>query len=235
MSTYGDRGNIIVLQKRLAWRGVSVTIQPVEPDTPATVMNELDIVMMGGAQDAQQEVVAQDLLDRKGELLVSKLSSGMPGLFICGAYQFLGQFYQAADGTKIPGLGFFDMYTKAALDKPRLIGPIAATALHEGMDSKALVGFENHGGRTYFSSDKATAFARVSQGYGNNGTDHKEGMLKQSAIGTYMHGPLLPKNPAIADWLILQSLRWRHGYGSTLTALPTLLEPQARKAALKDR
>ena len=173
---------------------------------------------MGGAQDLQQEIVMKDLFGEKGEIIKQLIENGTPGLFICGAYQFLGNYYKDAYGTKIPGLGIFDMYTESFKTKPRLIGNIVVSpsplSSHLGeRDITKIVGFENHGGRTYLK-DKTQAFAKVIRGFGNNGEDKTEGIHYKNSIGTYLHGPILPSNPELAVYLL--NLAYKKKYGEDL-------------------
>jgi len=204
MSTYGDRGNIIVLQKIAEDNGIEAEIVRINQTTNSELLTSCDLIFMGGAQDLQQEIVNKDLLIKKGTLIKQMVEAGTPGLYICGAFQFLGNFYKDSYGTKIEGLGIFDMYTQSFKNKPRLIGNTVINSLKafRGQGTAySLVGFENHGGRTYLS-DKAQAFATVEKGYGNNGEDKTEGIHFKNSIGTYLHGPILPSNPELAVYLL---------------------------------
>lgn len=211
MSTYGDRGNIICLTKRSEWRGIEVKIQ--------SEIKNADLVFGGGAQDRQQMLVINDLLKQK--TLLSKMFNGnIPGLFVCGSPQLLGHYYETADKKKLPGLGIFDMVTHSGFGKPRLIGNLVAkTELGE------IVGFENHSGRTYLGNVKP--FGNVVSGFGNNGEDKTEGAIYKNCLATYSHGPLLPKNPHIADWLIAKALEIKYRKVVTLQPLDDSLEWQA--------
>lgn len=220
MSTYGDRGNIIVLTKRCQWRGIEVNI--LEND-----IEKADLIFMGGAQDRQQKLVSRDLFSKKGEILRQKIEQGVPGLFICGAYQFLGHYYLPAQGDKIPGLSIFDVYTRHfGLEKPRAIGNIVVD-----WKGTTLVGFENHGGRTYLG-EKVKPFGKVLKGQGNNGEDKTEGAVYKNAYGTYLHGPILPKNPEFADFLIQKALEVKYKKEIKLTKLDDSLEHQAKSSVL---
>ena len=238
MSTYGDRGNIIVLEKRCQWRDITVSVQRHVIGSSVSQIQKADILFMGGAQDRQQTLVSEDISGKKAGAISEKIESGTPGLFICGAYQFLGSYYKAADGTKIPGLGIFDVYTEHTGDqKKRLIGNILVKTeiqreLFNDLNYLTIVGFENHGGRTYIGK-KIQPFATVIKGFGNNGKDNTEGALYKNAIGTYLHGPVLPKNPVLADWLITQALRVKYGKEITLAPLEDELEHGARDAILR--
>ncbi len=235
MSTYGDRGNIIVLQKRCEWRGIKVKIERISLDTQPSTLDTCDLIFMGGAQDTQQEIVNDDLFKHKGKLLKEKINNEIPGLFICGAYQFLGNYYKTADGKKLPGLELFPLYTEnPGLNVERLIGNIIIEPTqHSSLDTHhSLVGFENHGGRTYLE-DKSMAFAKVIKGFGNNGKDRTEGIIFKNAIGSYLHGPILPKNPELADWLIQTALQKKYGKEILLDPLDDKLAAKAREVIVK--
>jgi CobQ-like glutamine amidotransferase family enzyme len=184
---------------------------------------------MGGAQDIQQEIVNKDLFSGKGEIITQMIRNYIPALFICGAYQFMGKFYKTADGKKLLGLGLFDLYTEnPGLNKKRLIGNIVISNIKHLSSKIKIVGFENHGGRTYLAN-KSLALARVFKGYGNNGEDKTEGMVYKNAIGTYLHGPLFSKNPEIADWLIQKALEIKYKRKFKLQKLNDNLEYKARE------
>ncbi|MGE5041762.1 MAG: type 1 glutamine amidotransferase [Candidatus Levyibacteriota bacterium] len=244
MNTYGDRGNIIVLQKRCEWRGINVKIEKISLDTPYSILNTCDLIFMGGAQDTQQEIVNKDLFEKKGKTLKEKIESGTPGLYICGAYQFLGKYYKTADGTILPGLDIFPVYTEnPGEQEARLIGNIVVeassvwrvagskTTSHELQATSQVVGFENHGGRT-FLEDTSMAFATVEIGFGNNGKDKTEGIIYKNSIGSYLHGPILPKNPELSDWLIQKALEVKLGKEVILEALDDSLEHKAKDFVL---
>lgn len=203
MSTYGDRGNIIVLRKIAEDHNINVEILRINQDSEAKILESCDLLFMGGAQDLQQEIVNKDLLGEKGETLSRRIEKGIPGLYICGAYQFLGHYYKDSYGTEIKGLGIFDMYTESESNKPRLIGPIVVE------ENGLLVGFENHGGRTYLRNPK-DAFAKVVKGFGNNGSDKTEGIRYKNSVGTYMHGPILPCNPSLAVSLLTLAIEMKY-------------------------
>ncbi len=211
MSTYGDRGNVIILEKRCQWRGIEVVTKRISVGEDAKDILSCDFLLMGGAQDHQQEIVNLDLQKSKGAVLIDAIQNGISGLFICGAYQFLGDYYLTADGKKLKGLGLFDLYTESpGLSAKRLIGNIIINSNLKTQNSKLFVGFENHGGRTYLS-DKSQAFAMVVKGFGNNGEDRTEGIRYKNAIGTYLHGPILSKNPELADYLLQRALERKYG------------------------
>ncbi len=225
MNTYGDRGNIIVLQKRCKWRGIDAGIERISVDTNKDQIEKCDLLFMGGAQDTQQEVVNHDLFEKKGSVLKKKVEQGVPGLFICGAYQFLGKYYKTAEGKKLPGLEIFPCSTENPGEHhARLIGNIVIEK-----DGTQIVGFENHGGRTYLEN-QSMAFAKVIKGFGNNGEDKTEGIMYGNSIGTYLHGPILPKNPEFADWLIKKALEVKYGKEIKLESLVDSLEENAKEA-----
>lgn len=226
MSTYGDRGNVISLQKRCEWREIGVEIVPVTLETPITKLQSCDLVFMGGAQDRQQKLVGEDFLKRKGPVVKEMIEKGIPALFVCAAYQFVGHYYKPYQGDTIPGAGIFDLYTEHPGDQAkRLIGNVVATLLG---DSKTIVGFENHGGRTYLGS-RMKPLAKVLRGFGNNGEDGFEGATYKNSIGSYFHGPLLPKNPHIADRLIAKALEVKYKKQIALKPLDDFLEWQAHR------
>ncbi len=209
MNTYGDRGNIIALSYRLKKRGIKPIVHKISVHEPKELISKMDIIFMGGAQDKQQEIVNIDLKNNKGKHLINVIENGVPSLFVCGAYQFLGKYYKTADGTIINGLGAFDLYTEnPGINFPRCIGNIIIEA--KLLSKIKLVGFENHGGRTYLN-DKKLAFAKVIKGFGNNGKDLTEGIFYKNSFGTYLHGPILPKNPELADYLIKKALEIKYG------------------------
>jgi CobQ-like glutamine amidotransferase family enzyme len=226
MSTYGDRGNIIALIHRTTERNIKVIIQKISLQEKGELISKMDILFMGGAQDKQQEIVNVDLRKNKGKYLIKAIKDEIPGLYVCGAYQFLGKYYLAADGTKIEGLGGFDLYTKSpGLNFPRLIGNILVES--RLFPKIKLVGFENHGGRTYLG-DKTMAFAKVINGFGNNGEDKTEGIFYKNSVGTYLHGPILPKNPELADYLIKKALERKYGKKFKFKKIDSKWEDRAR-------
>lgn len=241
MSTYGDRGNVICLQRRCEWRGIKVDVIPLEQNTEITRFQEIDLLVGGGAQDRQQEIVMRDLRGEKAEVLRAKIESDTPGVFTCGAPQLLGKYYEPALGQKIEGLGILDLVSKhPGKYCSRLIGnlvfEITASPLAQELreilgEVPVAIGFENHGGRTYLN--QVQALGTVIAGYGNNGEDALEGAFYRKAIATYAHGPLLPKNPFIADWLIQTALRQKYRREIFLTKLNDSLAQQAREAMFR--
>jgi hypothetical protein len=241
MSTYGDRGNVICLQRRCQWRGINVSIVPLDRESDADRINLVDLIVGGGAQDRQQEIVMRDLQGAKANAIKAKIEAGTPGVFTCGSPQLLGHYYEPALGQRIEGLGILDLVSKhPGIDARRCIGNLAfeltASPLAEDLklllDAKPIaIGFENHGGRTYLG--KVQPLGRVLQGYGNNGEDGMEGAFYQNAIATYAHGPLLPKNPFLADWLLQKALQHKYQTSITLTKLEDSLAFAAREAMFK--
>ncbi len=234
MSTYGDRGNIISLTKRCEWRGIQVKILPIERETHFKELQSVDLLFGGGAQDREQEIVMRDLKKEKGQIIKNLIEKNTPSLFVCGSPQLMGKYYEPGIGKKIEGLGIFDMISKhPGLNEPRLIGntvgEIYLKNLAGGFASPFIVGFENHGGRTYLG-EKAKPFAKILVGNGNNGQDGTEGVVYKNAIGCYFHGPLLPKNPLLADWLTRTALQIKYQTNITLTKLDDTLEEKAQAA-----
>lgn len=197
MNLYGDRGNLLCLQKRLEWYGHKAIIKNITLDEEVD-FSSADMIFMGGGSDREQGLVYKDLLG-KADCMWKSITAGLPALCICGAYQLLGMSYRDYKGKIMDGLGFFDFYSQG--EEERLIGNIVIETSLTGI-VETVVGFENHGGRTYFNDSSLQPFGRVIKGYGNNGQDKQEGIAYQNLIGTYLHGPLLPKNPHIADLYI---------------------------------
>jgi hypothetical protein len=236
MSTYGDRGNITVLRKRCEWRGIGVKIIRIEFSTTESEVTGCDLIFGGGAQDRQQALAVEDLLVHKGPAIRKIIENGIPGLFVCGSPQLLGHYYTDGNGNKLTGLGILDMYSKhPGKDKSRFIGNTVCLIpdLSFRLSArKTIVGFENHGGRTYLGKG-VKPFASVIYGYGNNGEDKTEGAVYKNCIATYSHGPFLPKNPHIADWLITKALEVKYGKKIGLSRLNDSLEWLAHDFMLK--
>lgn len=241
MGTYGDRGNVICLQQRAQWRGISVKVMPLDQQASVDQFHNVDVIMGGGAQDRQQEIVMRDLKGFKAEALREKIETGTPGVFTCGSPQLLGHYYEPALGQRIEGLGLLDFVSKhPGPEARRCIGNVVfeltasplAQELEAMLGTKPIViGFENHGGRTYLG--QVEALGRVIKGYGNNGEDGMEGAFYRNAIATYSHGPLLPKNPFVADWLIQKALTRKYQTTMSLEPLDDTLAMQAREAMFK--
>lgn len=192
MNIYGDRGNVMTLAKRLAWRGYQLEVVEVEPGVRFD-LRRADFVFGGGGQDKGQDVIAHDLAERADQLRQAA-RDGVVMLAICGTYQLFGHEFVTASGHRIAGAGIFDMTTNGS--DQRMIGNVVADSPYG-----RLVGFENHSGQTELAADQVP-LATVSKGYGNNSHGRDEGALVANTFGTYLHGPLLPKNPALADELL---------------------------------
>lgn len=205
MNLYGDRGNPLCLKKRLQWYGHECVINDISLNSNLDYQN-IDMLFMGGGSDREQGLVYQDLFN-KADRLQQEIENGLPVLFICGAFQLLGKSYIGADGEIMDGLGFFNFYSRGSKD--RLIGNIVINSNITG-EQVSVVGFENHGGRTYFEDNSLQPLGQVVKGFGNNGEDKYEGISYKNLIGTYLHGPLLPKNPSVADFFI-QAMAQRKG------------------------
>ncbi|MHB8124754.1 MAG: type 1 glutamine amidotransferase [Desulfitobacteriaceae bacterium] len=222
LDLYGDRGNILTLAARCRWRGIETVVQRASLGDKLD-FRSMDILFIGGGSDREQSLLVQDLMQRKVDLQAA-IEDGLVVLTICGGYQLLGQYYQTAEGKKIPGLGILDLWTIAG--SKRMIGNVVVET-----QPSTLVGFENHSGQTYLGSG-LTPLGKVLVGYGNNGQDSAEGLRHKNVFGTYLHGPLLPKNPDFAD-LILQQALDRRGYTEKMELLDDQLERLAHQSMLK--
>jgi CobQ-like glutamine amidotransferase family enzyme len=228
LSIYADRGNVQVLRRRCAWRGIELVERPLDlggsldPD-------EADLYLVGGGQDRDQVLVAEDLERHRGTLHEA-VAGGAAVLAVCGGYQMLGHVYRGHQGDEIPGIGLLDLVTEAG--ERRMIGNILCECdLGDGAGPRRLVGFENHAGRTLLGAG-VEPLARVIAGHGNDGASGYEGARAGKVVGTYVHGPLLPKNPWLADWLIAAALERRHG-AVELEPLDDALEERAAEAAAR--
>ena len=226
MNIYADRGNIVFLQRRCEWRGIDFTHTGAGPGDPVDPAAH-DLFYIGGGQDRDQRMVAEDMVASKREALSAAVEDGAGLLAVCGGYQLLGHSYQL-DNRKLPGLGLADLETVRE-PGPRLIGNVAIE-VDLGTGPRLLAGFENHGGRTYLG-DAAEPLGRVVEGHGNNGRDGREGVRRANLIGTYLHGPLLPKNAWLADHLIATALERRYGSRPELEPLDDVLEDAAHASA----
>jgi CobQ-like glutamine amidotransferase family enzyme len=226
MNLYGDRGNMLALVRRSHARGIDVEVVELGPGEKIP-SEGFDLLFAGGAQDREQRRVAEDLRSTKGEAIREAVEQGSVVLAVCGAYQLFGRSYRESAGEQLEGLGLFDIWTEhPGADAKRLIGNVVAE-----WEGGTLVGFENHGGRTYLA-DGAEPLARVRSGSGNNGRDRTEGARYKHAFGTYLHGSLLPKNPRFTDHLLQLALRRTHG-DVELEPLDDTLENNAHAAALQ--
>jgi CobQ-like glutamine amidotransferase family enzyme len=226
LNIYADRGNIAVLERRAAWRGIGFDYRTiglgdeVNPD-------EHDLYYVGGGQDREQALIAPDLATKGGRLREA-VEAGAAFLAVCGGYQLLGRFYRDRSGAELPGIGLLPHYTVAG--ERRMIGDVLLECELEPGQQRTLAGFENHAGRTYLD-EGAEPLGRVVAGFGNNGDDGLEGSRVGNALGTYLHGPLLPRNPWLADWLIARALARRLGNPPDLEPLPDDFESSAQRVS----
>jgi hypothetical protein len=223
MNIYGDRGNVLALQRRCQWRGIELAVVPVGLGDPIEP-GRFDLFFFGGGQDKEQVAVAADLQGPKGQALKAEIDAGAPALAVCGGYQLLGHYYQPAGAPRLPGIGVFDVISEAGSE--RFIGNVIVDSDEFG----TLVGFENHSGRTRLGAG-VRPLGRVRVGRGNNGQDGTEGARYRNAIGCYLHGSFLPKNPAVADYLIAAAIERRYG-PRPLPPLDDRLEAAAHASAL---
>ncbi|MFL5817635.1 MAG: type 1 glutamine amidotransferase [Conexibacter sp.] len=226
MNIYADRGNLLLLQRRCEWRGIGFELTAVELGEPLDA-EAADLFYIGGGQDRDQRLCALDLAEVKREGLHAAAERGAALLAVCGGYQLLGHSYELGEET-LPGAGLVDLRTVRS-DGPRLIGNVAIEVELDG-ERRVLAGFENHGGRTRLGPG-AQPLGKVLRGHGNDGASGYEGVRRGNVIGTYLHGPLLPKNVWLADWLIARAL----GHDEPLAPLDDALEAaahaEARRAA----
>ncbi len=226
MNLYGDHGNVLALKRRCEWRGHKVKIVQHEPGDE--IPDNIDIIFGGGGQDSGQSKIEADL-QKITPRLKQMIEDGAPALVICGIYQLFGEYFETADGQKIKGANILPLKTKAG--PRRLIGNIVINTPEFG----EVVGYENHSGLTWLA-DEVTAFGTVIKGAGNNGEDFTEGMKYHNCIGTYLHGPILPKNPRVADFLIRKALENKTKKFQKLEPLNDRAENKAHKvAASRDR
>jgi CobQ-like glutamine amidotransferase family enzyme len=226
MNIYADRGNIVFLQRRCEWRGIGFAYAGAGPGDPVDAAAH-DLFYVGGGQDRDQRAVAADMVAPKRDALAAAAGDGAVLLAVCGGYQLLGHSYQLGE-EKLPGLGIADLETVRE-PGPRLIGNVTIEA-ELGGAPRTIAGFENHGGRTYLGAG-ARPLGRVLSGFGNNGGDGLEGVHRDNLIGTYLHGPLLPKNAWLADHLIELALERRYGERPELEPLDDTLERAAHESA----
>jgi CobQ-like glutamine amidotransferase family enzyme len=222
LNIYADRGNIAVLAQRARWRGLELHVVPVDTGEPTPA--GADLFYVGGGQDREQALIAADLAAR-GPALREAVAGGAAVLAVCGGYQLLGRFYRDRQGAELPGAGLFPLHTVAG--ERRMIGDVLLDCELEPRDRRTLAGFENHAGRTYLD-ESAEPLGRVVAGFGNDGASGYEGCRVGRAIGTYLHGPLLPRNPWLADWLLAQALA--HATGEAPQALEPLEDELERDA-----
>jgi CobQ-like glutamine amidotransferase family enzyme len=222
LNIYADRGNIAVLTARASWRGIDLDVRPISIGDP-TAPGDIDLYYVGGGQDREQMLIAPDLAARRSELL-GAVEAGAAVLAVCGGFQLLGRFYRDRAGVELEGAGVLPLHTVAG--ERRMIGDVLVECELEPGVQRSLAGFENHAGRTFLDTG-AEPLGRVTAGFGNDGESGAEGCRWKRAIGTYLHGPLLPRNPWLADWLLAQALAHRYRDAVSLEPLPDELEREA--------
>ena len=224
LNLYGDRGNVIAFLKRCMWRNIPVNL--VEVGIGESIdFEKIDFLFLGGGSDTEQNLIARDLMKRK-KLLSQAVENGLVVLAICGGYQLLGRYYRTLDGKEIPGLSIMNHYTVAG--KNRLTGNVAIEIELDGKKHK-IVGFENHAGRTFL--DGVKPLGKILSGFGNNAKDGTEGAVYKNVFCSYLHGPVLPKNPELTDHLIKLALK-RRGIQQELLPLNDQFEKQAKEYIL---
>ena len=241
MDTYGDKGNIVTLQKRCEWRGIDVNLANISIDESHSAF-DFDLYFFGGGQDKTQTIVGKDLL-KKERIIKKAIDDGAVLLSICGGYQLLQKYFKTKTGKIIKGIGLFDAYTVGSND--RMIQNLwidlednlkdDIRKIYPTIDSEQLttdlIGFENHSGKTYLGKD-TKPLGKIIKGSGNNGEDKTEGAVYKNAFGCYLHGSLLPKNPHFADYLITKALERRYGKVK-LKPLDDEIEWLAHKSAIE--
>ncbi len=226
LNIYADRGNMAVLERRAAWRGIGFDYRAIGMGD-GIVPGEHDLLYVGGGQDREQALVALDLVG-KGEAIREAAEAGTAVLAVCGGYQLLGRFYRDRAGVELPGVGVLPLHTVAG--EGRMIGDVLLECELVRGERRPLAGFENHAGRTILD-DGAEPLGRVVAGFGNDGRSGHEGCRVGRAVGTYLHGPLLPRNAWFADWILAQALAHRLGEPPQLESLPDDLEESAQRVS----
>lgn len=224
LNLYGDRGNIECLKRRLTWRGIDAEVVSYACDDDGFDISDVDIVFLGGGSDREQKIVCERLLAHKRQL-TDFVENGGSLVAVCGGYQLLGKYYKLKDET-IDGLGILDIYTEQG--KGRLISNIV---LESDIIHQKIVGFENHGGRTYIGSHKP--LGRVIYGNGNADGAGAEGVIYKNVVATYLHGPLLPKNPELCDYILTNALKHKYPNFNGLMRLDDKLENMANEYIVK--
>jgi CobQ-like glutamine amidotransferase family enzyme len=226
LNIYADRGNIAVFQHRAARRGFELAVEPISVGDELRA-GEHDLLYLGGGQDREEELIAPDLAAR-GEAIRDAVAGGAAVLAVCGGYQLLGRFYRERGGVELPGAGLFPLHTVAG--ERRMIGDCLIECELEPGVRRTLAGFENHAGITRLD-EGVEPLGRVVAGFGNDGESGYEGVRVGTAIGTYLHGPLLPRNPWLADWLLARALEHRLGEPVELAPLDDELEQEAHEVS----
>ena len=220
LNLYGDKGNIECMRKRLEWRGIKANIIKCTFKEEFHDFDKIDIVFLGGGSDREQKIVCSALLKHKAALK-RYVESGGALVAVCGGYQLLGKYYALQD-EKIEGLDILDIYTEQG--SPRLIGNVV---LQSDIINQPIVGFENHGGRTFIGNH--TPIGKVIKGYGNTGETGVEGVHYKNVFATYLHGPLLPKNPQLCDYILTQAIKKKYPDFDCLSPLDDTLENEANE------
>ena len=226
LNIYADRGNIAVLARRAAWRGHELDVEAVGMGDPVEPGGH-DLLYIGGGQDREQALVAQDIA-AKGESLRAAVDGGAVLLAVCGGLQLLGSFYRERSGAELPGAGVLPLHTVAG--ERRMIGDVLLECELEPGERRTLAGFENHAGRTILE-EGGEPLGRVVAGFGNDGESGFEGCRAGRVVATYLHGPLLPRNPWLADWLLAHAVAHRTGETPSFEPLADALEDEAHAVA----
>ncbi len=227
MNLYGDRGNVQTLALRCHWRGIDLSITEIGIGDKIS-LTDFDLVFFGGGQDKEQQKIGQDLVKKKAMDLRDAIEDGLVILTVCGGFQLFGEYYRPLEGPVLEGISIFDARTEGG--KWRAIGNILIQAELNDGGNTILIGFENHSGRTFLGPG-CKPLGKVLKGFGNNEKDSTEGARYLNCFGTYLHGPLLPKNPALADYLIELALKRRYGLGE-LSPLDDFLENETRRQVI---
>ena len=206
LNLYGDRGNVMCMMRRLAWRGIDASVTRLPIGSSAS-LGDFDLVFIGGGQDFEQQVLLEDLHRGKDREIRAAVEDGVTFLTICGGYQMLGSYYETHDGQRCDFIGALDLYTVGS--EKRMIGNYKFQC-DVASGGSLVVGFENHSGKTWLGSGIAP-LGKVLSGFGNNGEDGAEGARYKNVFGTYSHGPLLPKNPALCDFILSTALSRKYG------------------------
>jgi len=228
LNIYADRGNIAVLSRRARWRGYQLEVRALGASAEIRP-GEHDLFYVGGGQDREQALIAPELA-ALGPSLRQAFDAGAAFLAVCGGYQLLGGYYRDRNGVELPGIGLLPLHTVAG--SRRMIGDVLLECELEPSSKQTLAGFENHAGRTILDTG-AKPLGRVVAGFGNDGESGYEGCRLGRAIGTYLHGPLLPRNPWLADWLLEQAIAHRTGDLPVFEPLPDELEKQAHAVSAR--
>ncbi len=231
LNTYGDRGNMLAMQRRAQWHNINVNITNITIDDIFD-SSAFDIVFLGGGQDYEQEIIQKDLLDQKGSEIKNAISGMKVFLCICGGYQLMGKYYKTWDGKEIEFLGALDLWTVGG--EERMIGNIVfeSDLISDNGKPLKIVGFENHSGKTYLGGD-IRPLGKVLYGNGNNGTDGFEGAIYNNVYCSYSHGSLLPKNPLLTDHLLSLALKQKYDDFDGLGKLDDTFENAARTTVIQ--